>query len=89
MSIAPITRITRSLRHGRPVVSRDLLAFYVCCAAALAAAGAGVWLAAGGHWLAAVLVLWLLPSLLLVGVLARAAHIKRDADSGGPKEGRA
>ena len=77
MSIAPITRITRSLRRGRPAVSRDLLTFYVCCAAALAATGAGVWLATGGHWLAAVLVLWLVPSLLLVGVLAHRVHTKQ------------
>ncbi|MCL8016907.1 hypothetical protein [Streptomyces sp. AS02] len=63
----------------------DLLAARSCRAAAAAAAAACVLLAAGGQWLAAALVLWLVPSLLAVGGLAHRAHTRQNYD---PKEGR-
>lgn len=63
-------------------VTGDLLTARSCRAAAAAATAIGVLLAAGQQWLAAGLVLWLVPSLLLVGGLAHRAHMKQ-------KEGRA
>jgi hypothetical protein len=62
-------------------VTGDLLTARVCRALAAAAAVAAVWLAAAHHPLAAVLVLWLAPCLLLVGGRAHRAHTRR-------KEGR-
>lgn len=60
----------------------DLLTSQACRAAAGVAVVAGAWLAAVQQWLAAGLVLWLVPSLLAVGGLAHRAHNRR-------KEGRA
>lgn len=55
----------------------DLLTSHVCRAAAVAAAVVGVCLVTAHQWLAAGLVWWLVPSLLLVGGLARAHHRRR------------
>lgn len=54
-------------------VSGDLTTARSCHAAAFAALAACVLLAAAGHWLASGLVLWLVPSLLLVAGQARRA----------------
>lgn len=51
----------------------DLTTARSCRAAAVAALAACVLLAAAGHWLASGLVLWLVPSLLLVAGQARRA----------------
>lgn len=63
-------------------VSRDLVTARACRAAAVAACVAAVVLAVVHQWLAFGLVLWLVPSLLLVAGLAHRAHRRR-------KEGRA
>lgn len=60
-------------------VTGDLLTARSCRAAAAAATAACVLLAAGRQWLAAGLVLWLVPSLLLVGGLAQRAHTRAQA----------
>jgi type IV secretory pathway TrbD component len=57
----------------------DLLTSQACRAAAAAAAAACIVLAAAQQWLAAGLVLWLVPSLLFVGGLAHRAHNRRKA----------
>lgn len=54
----------------------DLRTSRVCRAAALAAAAGAVWLAVVHQWLAFGLLLWLVPSLLLVDGRARAAHAR-------------
>lgn len=54
----------------------DLLAAYTCRAAALAALVGSVPLALDGLYLAFTLVLWLVPSLLLVASRARRAHAR-------------
>ena len=51
----------------------DLTTARSCRAAAVAAFAACVLLAAAGHWLASGLVVWLVPSLLLVAGQARRA----------------
>lgn len=61
-------------------MSRDLLTARACRAAAACAAVAGVWLAVVEQWLAAGLVWWLVPSLLLVAGLAQRAHNRRRGD---------
>lgn len=58
-------------------VTGDLLTARSCRAVAAAATAAGALLAAGQQWLAAWLVWWLVPSLLLVGGLAHRAHTRR------------
>lgn len=58
-------------------VSGDLFTARACRTAAVAAVVASVWLAAAHHWLASGLVLWLVPSLLLVAGQARRAHTRR------------
>lgn len=58
----------------------DLLTARACRAAAMA----GACLAVVHLWLAAGLVLWLVPSLLVVGGLAHRAHARQNH---GPKEG--
>lgn len=55
----------------------DLLTAHSCRAAAVAAVAACLVLAAGRQWLASGLVLWLVPSLLLVASQARHAHTRR------------
>jgi len=57
-------------------VTGDLLAAYACRAAALAAVAGSIPLALNHRWLAFALVLWMVPSLLLVGRLARRAHAR-------------
>lgn len=61
-------------RTNRPFRARnvDLAVAYTCFTATVAVVAAGIGLAAADRWLAAVLVLWLAPSLILVG--ARAAR---------------
>lgn len=54
----------------------DLLAAYTCRAAALAAMAGCIPLAVDGRWLAFALLLWLVPSLLLVAALAKRAHAR-------------
>lgn len=55
----------------------DLVTARSCCAAAAAAVAVCVLLAASQQWLAFALVLWLVPSLLLVASQARRAHNRR------------
>jgi uncharacterized membrane protein len=57
-------------------VTGDLLAAYACRAAALAAMAGSVPLALNQQWLAFALLLWLVPSLLLVDRRARRAHAR-------------
>jgi hypothetical protein len=66
-------------------VTGDLLTAQACRAAAVAAAVACVWLAAVQQWLAAGLVLWLVPSLLAVGGLAHRSHNRRDTGREGAR----
>ena len=58
-------------------VSRDLVAAHACRAAAATVVVTSVLLAAVHQWLFAGLVLWLVPSLLLVAARARRAHTRR------------
>lgn len=58
-------------------VSRDLATARALRAAAVAACVAAVVLAVAHEWLAFGLVLWLVPSLLLVAGLAHRAHNRR------------
>ena len=55
----------------------DLMAARSCRAAAVTTAVAGACLASVHLWLAAGLVWWLVPSLLLVGGRAHRAHARR------------
>ena len=55
----------------------DLLTARACHATAAVVVATSIVLATTGHWVAAVLLLWLAPSLILVGVRARRAHTKR------------
>lgn len=63
-------------------MSGDLTTARSCRAAAFAAFAACVLLAAAGHWLASGLVLWLVPSLLLVAGQARRAHNGQEEERG-------
>ena len=65
-----------------PRTAVDLWVAYGCLAAAVAVTAAGVLLVTSHQVWAAVLVLWLVPGLLLVGARARRADVKQ-------KEGRA
>lgn len=62
----------------------DLMTAHACRAVAVAAAVAGALLMVVHEWLSAGLVLWLVPSLLLVAGLAHRAHTRR---STGPERG--
>lgn len=66
-------------------VTGDLATAHVCRAAAGAAAVGAACLGIAHQWLAFWLVLWLMPSLLLVGGLARRAHVRQNHS---PQEGR-
>jgi hypothetical protein len=77
-----LPRITHSRTRTADAATGDLMVARVCRALAAATAVAAVWLAVAHHPLAAGLVLWLAPCLLLVGGRAYRAHTKR-------KEGRA
>lgn len=61
-------------RIDPPESHGDLRTSRVCRAAALAVTAGSVWLAVAHQWLAFGLLLWLVPSLLLVDGRARAAH---------------
>lgn len=56
----------------------DLVTAHAARAAAVAASAGSVCLGIADQWLAAALVLWLVPSLLLVGSRAHRAHAKRE-----------
>lgn len=58
-------------------VTGDLYAARACRAAAVAVVVASVWLAMVHQWLASGLVLWMVPSLLLVAGQAHRAHTRR------------
>lgn len=58
----------------------DLATAHVFRAAAMAAAVASVCLGITHQWLAAGLVWWLVPNLLLVGSRAHRAHIERQGE---------
>lgn len=57
-------------------MTADLMTVYACRTAAVTAAAGGASLTVGGQWLAGVLLLWLVPSLLLVACRARLAHTR-------------
>lgn len=59
----------------------DLYAACACRAAAIAAVAGSVPLALNQQWLAFALVLWLVPSLVLVGHFARRAHARTRKDT--------
>ncbi|GGS96571.1 hypothetical protein [Streptomyces violaceus] len=72
--------------HPEPAANRrDLLAAGCCRVAAVVAAAACVWLAAVQQWLVAGLVLWLVPSFLVVGGLADRAYARRVAGREGDR----
>lgn len=54
----------------------DLMTSYACRTAAVTAFAGGASLTLGGQWLARVLLLWLVPSLLLIAYRARLAHAR-------------
>ncbi|MFF6866701.1 hypothetical protein [Streptomyces ardesiacus] len=54
----------------------DLVTVYACRTAAITAIAGGASLTLGGQWLAGVLLLWLVPSLLYVACRARLAHTR-------------
>lgn len=60
-----------------PRLSGDLWVAFGCLAAGIAVTAGGVSLAMAHQVLAAGLVLWLVPGLLLVGARARRAHTKQ------------
>lgn len=60
-----------------PRPTGDLWVAYGCLAASLSVTAAGVWLVTAHQVWAAVLVLWLVPGLLLVGARARRADTKQ------------
>lgn len=57
-------------------MTADLMTVYACRTAAVTATAGGASLTLGGQWLAGVLLLWLVPSLLLVACRARLAHVQ-------------
>lgn len=57
-------------------MTRDLLAAQACRTVALAIVAGCIPLAFAGQWLAFALLLWLVPSLLLVGGLCHRAHAR-------------
>lgn len=57
-------------------MTADLMTVYACRTAAVTAFAGGASLTVGGQWLAGVLLLWLVPSLLLVACRARYAHTR-------------
>lgn len=54
----------------------DLMTSYACRTAVVTATAGGVSLATAGQWLAGVLLLWLVPSLLLIACRARLVHTR-------------
>lgn len=54
----------------------DLITAHACRAAAVSACAGGALLTTAGQWAAGVLLLWLVPSLLLVAQRARLAHVR-------------
>lgn len=54
----------------------DLMTAYACRIAAVSACAGGASLATAGQWLPGALLLWLVPSLLLVAHRARLAHTR-------------
>ncbi|MFD8488674.1 hypothetical protein [Streptomyces sp. NPDC059712] len=57
-------------------MTADLVTSYACRTAAVTATAGGASLTVGGQWLAGALLLWLVPSLLLVACRARLAHTR-------------
>jgi hypothetical protein len=54
----------------------DLMTVYACRTAAVTATAGGASFTLAHEWLAGALLLWLVPSLLLVACRARLAHIR-------------
>lgn len=57
-------------------MTTDLVTSYACRMAAATAFAGGASLTVGGQWLAGMLLLWLVPSLLLIACRAHLAHTR-------------